>query len=314
MEIRTQRLLGVCFAIGCLTMLGLKILVPSLGLGGVLLGTLGGAAVGYLAYDMRQTWRGLIYATKSVFPVVIMIVPVILYEIGKGLIRFFAKPRPFFYLNSLMATLALCKLTRFLSTHPTKESALVPIWALVAFSALSWFVSWTVFMVLLREMGQREKLCDTWRRLSGETTDPFGMDGHQHGGNPFLAMSWKGCGWYFALLFGSIIRRFTWDIAVLVVRGIVIAIVCVAQIPRFVRVFLGYVHSDARLACAVDGPLGAVMAYVGLRLNLGQDFFQTTPVRQLAYILLGGLVSLGLGLASAHMLKSRVADPNTASI
>ncbi|MDO8617927.1 MAG: hypothetical protein Q7N87_03530 [Candidatus Uhrbacteria bacterium] len=296
MEIRNQRLVGVCFTIGCLTMLGLNVLVPSLGLAGLLLGALGGAIIGYVAYDLRETWRGMVHAAKIVFPMIVR-------EIGNDLCQFFAKPRPFFYLHSLVSAISLYVLL----TH-IPELFVSPIVAFPTCFVSMFLVSFFVLQIFLSLMSLRPTLCNTWQCRTGKTTDPFISN------DVFMAMSWKEFGWFYALVFYSIVRRFTWDIAVSAIKIIAVVAWGVAQIPRFIGIFLRHVHSDARLATAVDGPLGAVMAYVALRLNLGPNFFQTSPLRQLAFILVGGLVSLGLGLVSAHMLKSRVADPKATSI
>lgn len=73
MDPRTEKIALACFPSGMLTLLGLLIMVPTIGIFGLAIGTLLGAGLGYLGYEFREVLRAILVAwalTIRTYPLV----------------------------------------------------------------------------------------------------------------------------------------------------------------------------------------------------------------------------------------------------
>lgn len=76
-------------------------------------------------------------------------------------------------------------------------------------------------------------------------------------------------------------------------------------IPRVLWMTFRAIHSDERVVCAVDGPLGMLVAYAALRVFVGAPI-SYTPTATLAAVLFAGVASALFGLVNYELFSKRV--------
>lgn len=88
----------------------------------------------------------------------------------------------------------------------------------------------------------------------------------------------------------------------------IVALVGLAAITPRIWEIIRLIHSDARLVCGINGPLGGWIAYFLTR----EMAYSYTPWSQLACVALGGLLGMALGIAIYQLFKARGwSYPNT---
>lgn len=360
MSTRTQTFLASCFASGALTMLGLLLFVPNVGLAAIACTTLVVvAASGLLSYF----WQDLPTAVRAVPGAFRVAMPTVTRELcsttkttaswfaerGRRFSRLFFRSRPLFQIPAAVAISGWAVAVHFgisrltlLSipwSHPMTQTLLivVPIvFGLLgsygkAYEEPDWNDTSLVNFVfipslpicalygIVRAVGYiSNELIDRtgakWRPIFFETC--FACDDRPHyedaphsrlgRTNNFTMydlpiVSWRRGLAYYGDALANIGIGLGW-----LCCGIVVGLAW--YLPRAIARFVAYlfftIHTAERLMVSVDGPLGGLVAYAGLRLALGVDLRALPVVFQLGFVALGGCAARAIGYFN-HSLIAR---------
>lgn len=287
MDPRTLKVCAVCFGAGAIGLLVLLIATPSLGFWGSVLGTFASAAIGYFGYEFRVTLRALALASREALPTIFRVTPLVLRAIG----RFLARPRPVIFVQTFFsAALGVYLGLLMVEGEPMwLILKIVSIFALVALMAL--FGTSCGSYAQRQLMRVRQVTEDRWVHLY----DPIEQNEDL---SYVMAVSWPE---FLRFEFDTIVNVVL--IPFLVLHQIFI--VFPATVIGIVWTTIKLIHSNERMVCAVDGPLGMLAAYAALRVYVGAPIMYT-PLTTFGAVLFAGAFSTLIGLVNYELLSKRV--------
>ncbi|MBI4127813.1 MAG: hypothetical protein HY459_01950 [Parcubacteria group bacterium] len=299
MDQERWKLGSACFAGGSMAVLLFFMVAPFWGVAlGLLIGTIVGALVGYFSYE----WRETISAVKVAAPGVAWA----LTAGGKGLYRFFSRPRPFFYLvvggTFFGALLTINALENIADKSPggAHYPMLILLWALYSLVAGGLGGHAGIVKIALSTERNTQKWAQRVDEYNSGRMEPIQQR--------------KRLVW----MLGSISDEFPLTHALLYFDALIVIVKWTAvtffwTVPRGIVRFFWFlfrqIHSNRRTICMVDGPIGFWATYVILRLRHGADFLTFPLYVQFSYVILGGMIAVGIGLVnyeliSKHWLKT----------
>lgn len=295
---RIPKIVSTCFASGAITLLTLLIAAPSLGvLWSVLVSVIVGGSVGYFGFQFREVLRAIPKAASASIPAVL--------RVFSKIREFFSKPRPFLFGDLLVS--AVSSFLFVTNNHSTRlnERGLLILGSLFVFT---FFIAIALFQVLFLGMPLewRDSTSEKWnlrRKSSLEINKVLNANFPQE--VLFASISWKHMlELHLDALMNVVIGVFL--IVVYLIVGITaIAPVAIYFSGKFFWYLFKIIHSDHRLICGVNGPLGGLAVFFALWAYHGSNFAAIPALEKIAFVMVAGVVSISLGLVAHFFIGLR---------
>jgi len=284
---RVKRGLAACFGGGAITFLCAVWMFPSLGYLGACLAALIGAVVGYFGADFPELIRAIPNAARVAWPVA-----------GRGFRAacgktrwFFSESRPFFWMACLWAVIGSSFLL-LLVDRP--QGSIVGALSATSLGALCGFIVCCRCIDMFSDFALRrdsEKAFELLGRYPDFLAKRVCDDSVILYGKSMLMMPG---GLAYTVLKMAVIQTARSALAILLM--VFVRIPC--GVVPFIKHLFREIHSDIRLMCMVDGPLGGIAGFALLWAISGTNPANLPGALVLLSALGAGVISLALGYAN----------------
>ncbi len=285
-------------------------LVPLLDVWGVLLAFAIGAAIGYFGYNIRQVVQVSAKVARETIPTTVHIVP----KVWKYMIQCPQISIP--SAMSLAVWIFLMIAIGYSSEPPPSFGA----WALIGSMTFFWCVGLLWFhygflsLACQREITRKQWLA-RWGTDSLSVLRDEGWWGFRMTITEYIRLHLDAT-LAVVLYVGDFLywtgKFLFWTVPCWIYRAVrwFVPAVCwrlPLTIGRMVKRIFLEIHSDLRLLCSVDGPVGGFFTYTLLwKLEMLEIIRQLSSLEQLGFVLLGGLIAMGLGVFSYKIISIRI--------
>jgi len=295
---RVPKIVSACFASGATTLLTLLIAAPSLGiLWAVLISVLVGGSVGYFGYQFREVLRAIPKAARASIPLVV--------HVCTKIHEFFSKPRPFLFGDLLISViLSIATAMMMMSDQLTTFGSVIFLSGMtfIFFIAIAAMQALSIQLLLDCRNSTKEK----WK-LRAKVSP--GVNEVLKANFPFemliASISWKHMLELHLDVFMSIVIDALYFVGYVIVVATAIAPVAIYFSGKFFWYLFKIIHSDHRLICGVNGPLGGLVVFFTLWAYHGSNFAAIPAWEKIIWVIAAGIVSICFGLVAHFFIGLR---------